>query len=49
MPVLNMYIVHDLLGLDAYTLYTVDEQDSVAARHERTNYMRAIACVLYRM
>ena len=47
MPVLNMYIVHNLNGLDAYTLCTVDEQDSVVARHKRTNYMQAIACVLY--
>ena len=46
-PVLIMYIVHDLLGLDAYTSCTVDEQDSRVARHKRTNYMQAIACVLY--
>ena len=43
--VLNIYAVYDLNGLDAYTLHTVDEQDSVV-RHKRKNYMCAIACVL---
>ena len=44
--VLNMYIVHDLNGLDANTSCTVHEQDSVVARHEKRNYMHAITCVL---
>ena len=39
--VLNTY------HLDAYTLCAVHEQDSVVARHKRTNYMHAIALVLY--
>ena len=40
--VLNMYVVHDLNGLNAYTTScTVLEQDSVVVRHENTNYMRA--------
>ena len=44
--VLNMYVVHYLNGLDAFTLCTVHEQDSVVARHERTNYTHAIACIM---
>ena len=40
--VLNMYVVHDLNGLNAYTSCTMLEQDSVVVRHENTNYMRAI-------
>ena len=44
--VLNTYNVYDLNSLDAYTLCTVHEQEPVVARHEITNYMRAIACVL---
>ena len=40
-------MVNDLNGLDTYTLCTVHEQDSVVARHKRTNYMHTIACVLY--
>ena len=51
--VLNTYVVHDdqlyLNNLDVYTLCTVHLQDSVVARHLRTNYMHAIACVLYSM
>ena len=35
--ILNSYTVHDLNGLDAYTLYTVHEQDLVVVRHERTS------------
>ena len=35
MVVLNTYAVHDFNGLDAYTLRTVYEQDSVVAMHER--------------
>ena len=45
--VLNTYIFHDLNSLDAYTLCTVHEQDSVVARHQRKGYMCAIACMLY--
>ena len=45
--VLNTHAVHDLTGLDAYTLRTVHVQDSVMARHERKNYVHAIAHVLY--
>ena len=41
-----MIVVHDFNGLDAYILCTVHEQDLVVVRHERINYMRAIACVL---
>ena len=47
MAILNTNTVHDLNGLDAYTLCTMHEQDSVVARHERTNYMRVIAHMLY--
>ena len=49
MAVLNMYVVHDLNSLDAYTLHTVHEQDFVVARHKRKNYMHAIAHVVYSM
>ena len=49
MAILNTYTVHDWNGLDAYTLHTVHEQDSVVARHERTNYTRATAHILYSM
>ena len=35
--VLNTYAVHDLNGLDVYTLHTVHEQDSVVVRHKRKN------------
>ena len=45
----HTYTVHDLNGLDFYTLHTVHGKDWVAVRHERTNYMRAIAHVLYTM
>ena len=45
--ILNTYAVCDLNNLDAYTLHTVHEQDLVVARREITNYMRAIALVLY--
>ena len=44
-----MYAVHDLNGLDAYTLHIVLEQDSKVARHQSTNYMYAIPHVLYSM
>ena len=44
--ILNTFVVHDLNGLDAYTLCTVHEQDPVMARHERRNYTCAIACML---
>ena len=45
--VLNMYAVRDLNSLDAYTLCTVHEQDSVVARNERTKYTHAIARMIY--
>ena len=45
--VINTSVVHDLNNLDAYTLCIEYEQDSVVTRHERTNYMHAIACMLY--
>ena len=46
--VLNTYNVHDLNNsLDTYSSFTVHEQDSVVARHERTNYTHAIACMQY--
>ena len=45
--VLNKYVVHDLNSFNAYTFCTVHEQDSVVVRHERTNYMHAIALMLY--
>ena len=38
--VLNTDVVHDLNSLDAYTLSTVHEHDSVVVRHERKNYKR---------
>ena len=49
--ILNTNTVHDLNGLECghYTLHTMHEQDSVVARHERTNYMRVIAHMLYSM
>ena len=47
--ILIMYVVHDLNSLDAYTSCTVHEQDSVVARHERTNYICGITCMLYSM
>ena len=45
MAILNMYAVHNSNGLDAYTLYTVHEQDSVVARHEKTHYVYACYCL----
>ena len=45
MSVLNTYVVHDLNSLDAYTLHTVHEQDSVVARYERTSYVHAWYCL----
>ena len=45
--VLNTYVVHDSNSLNAYTLCTVHEQDSVVVRHKRTNYTCSIALVLY--
>ena len=39
--VLDMYVAHNLNGLDAYTWHTVLEQDLVVARHKRKNYMHA--------
>ena len=33
-----MDAVHDLNGLDAYTLRTVHEEDLVVAWHKRTSY-----------
>ena len=45
--ILNMYIDHDLNGLDAYTLHTVHEQDLTVVRHEGTNYTIANVHVLY--
>ena len=42
----NMYVLHDLNNSDPYTSCSMYEQDSVVARHERTNYMCTIACVL---
>ena len=47
MAILNTNTVHDLNGLDAYTLLTMHEDDSVVARHERTNYTFVIAHMLY--
>ena len=45
MAVLNTYAVHDLNGLDIYTLHTVYEQDSGVARHERnTTYVLLLTC-----
>ena len=46
---LNTYTIHDLNGLDAYTLHTVHKQDLVVARHERHNCIHTITCVLYSM
>ena len=43
---LNTYVLNDLNNLDAYTLCTVHEQDSMVVRHGTSNYMHAIACVL---
>ena len=45
--VLNMYVVHNLNGLDAYTLHTVHEQDSVMTRHKRKNYTCANVICAY--
>ena len=45
--VLNMYAVHDLNDMGAYTLCTVHEQDLVVARDERKNYTHVVAYVLY--
>ena len=45
--VLNMYTVHDLYDLDAYTLCTVHEQDLMVASYEAKNYMHPIVLVLY--
>ena len=45
--ILNTCVVHDLNGLDAYTLCTVHEHDSMVARHKKKNYTCAIAPVLY--
>ena len=42
-----MHAVHDLNGLDAYTLCTVHEQDSVVVRNERNNYMHANVICAY--
>ena len=42
-----MYILHDLNGLDVYTLHTVHEQDLMVVRHEGTNYMLANVDVLH--
>ena len=36
-----MYVVHNLNDLDAYTLHTVHEQDSVVARNKRKGYTGA--------
>ena len=47
--ILNTYAVNDLNSLNPYTSCTVHEQNSGMARHERTNYMCDIACVLYSM
>ena len=44
--ILNTYVVHYLNGLNIYASCTVLEQDSVVARHERTNYTCAIARML---
>ena len=35
MSVLDTYVVYSLNSLDADTLYTVHEQDSAVAKHER--------------
>ena len=44
-----MYVVHDLNSMDVNMYFvTMHEQDSVLARHKRTNYTPAIAHVLYR-
>ena len=46
-PVLNTYIVHDLNGMDAYTLYTVYGQDLLVAGHDSTHFSDYLmrACV----
>ena len=45
--VLNMYVVHDLGVLDAYTACTVHKLDSVVVKHKKTNYTCVTARVLY--
>ena len=47
--ILNTYVANDLNGLDAYTSYTLHEQDLVVVMYEKTNYMRATAPVLHSM
>ena len=47
--VLNIYALHDLNGLDAYSSCSVYEQDSVVAKHKKENYVHAIAYVVYSM
>ena len=47
LSVLNMYVVHDLNGLDACTLYTVHEEDLELVRHERTNYTCMLVLMCY--
>ena len=44
---LNTYVVYDLSNLDAYTLRNVHEQDLILAMHKITNYLCAIAHMLY--
>ena len=44
--VLNMYIVHDLNGLNACTLWIVHKQCSVTERHKRSSNMLTIAHML---
>ena len=43
----HTYVVHDLSSLDAYTLRNVHEQDLIMARHKITNYLCAVARMLY--
>ena len=45
--ILNTYVLHDLNGLDAYSLSSVHEQDSVVVRYRSKNDMCAIACMQY--
>ena len=41
--ILNTYVAHDLNGLGTYNPFTVHEQDTIVARHKRTNLIHAIA------
>ena len=45
----NVHNLHDLNSLDACAFRTMREQESVVVRQEITNYMQAIAHMLYSM